>query len=262
MYTYLYTTTVQKRIEVVNILKNKLSDISDQITSYNINWFYVNRHNAVSQRCISEVLNDTIVVESYPFIKNLDQFIQKYFESDEKVLILIGPPGTGKTRLIRYMLKKLGQEECYRRSNESLGYYTVDSEVLKNDMMFMEFISSNAKLMVLEDIDFSLRDRKKGNTEMYKLLAMSDGLLQCADKKMVISTNAEITYIDPALTRDGRCFDVIDFRELTIDESNAFLEAVGSSQKVTKSYSLAELYKITKNNSISEPKKTKKRAGF
>ena len=252
LYFGIFTTSLKTLENTKELLVKTFKDIIKDVMSCNILWFYTDFRGMIKRDCVSEVLDDIIFQESYPFIENLNEFISQYESSDEKVLIMMGPPGTGKTRLVRYILRQIGKVCHNIEDNEFSLYYTTDSQVLKKDEMFISFITSRHRIMVLEDIDFSLRSRTDGNKEMYRLLATSDGLFQNMNKKMIISTNISCNDdIDPALIRPGRCFGVIEFRALTAKEGNLFLETIGSEERVTRTHTLAELYKIY--NSDKEP---------
>src|SRR5208337_3828937 len=62
-------------------------------------WQFMCEHSM--QECrVEEQLNDVVYSESYPYIENLNNYIDDYLNSNESVLLLIGQSGTGKTRLI------------------------------------------------------------------------------------------------------------------------------------------------------------------
>lgn len=149
--------------------------------------------------------------EYYPQLTiPLSEYYRQYEESDSNILVLIGPPGTGKTSFIRGLLH-------YTQSNAVVSY---NSGILESDHIFADFMSGEEKFMVLEDADAFLSSRSKsGNTVMHKFLNIGDGLLSTKGKKIVFSTNLPSTRdIDSALLRVGRCFDVLEFRRLTEQE--------------------------------------------
>ena len=157
---------------------------------------------------------------AYPWIKkDLTDYIDDYINSDASVIILIGPPGTGKTTFIKNLIHRSG-------GNAKVAY---DEKVMCDDQLFAGFIDDDSRFLIMEDADAFLQSRVDGNTMMHKFLNVSDGLISAADKKMVFSTNLpNRTDIDEALMRPGRCFDVVEFRPLTRDEAMDVIDETGA----------------------------------
>lgn len=122
-----------------------------------------------------------------------------------------------------------------------------DEKVMANDAFFASFIDDNSQFLIMEDADTFLRARADGNSMMHKFLNVSDGLISAPDKKLVFSTNIpNINDIDPALIRPGRCFDVLEFRLLSVKEAEKIvIESKGGHIPKDKEYiSLAEIFSI------------------
>jgi hypothetical protein len=157
--------------------------------------------------------------EFYPFLgSDLHTFFENYLDSDEAVLILIGPPGTGKTTFIKNLLH-FGKGDAL---------VTFDPNIMASDSLFARFIDeAEIDFLVMEDADAFLKSRTDGNQMMHKFLNVSDGLISTRGKKLIFSTNLpSINDIDDALLRPGRCFKVIEFRQLTRDEANKLNDVV------------------------------------
>ncbi len=114
--------------------------------------------------------------------------------------------------------------------------------------------------MVLEDSDAFLKSRNDGNTMMHRFLNVGDGLVTTKGKKMVFSTNLpSIRDIDSALVRPGRCFDIITFDTLTVQQANVLankLEVtlpVKPRGKEMENYSIAEVF----NQQTHKPRERK-----
>jgi ATP-dependent 26S proteasome regulatory subunit len=198
-----------------------------------IEWVYNARGDEVSMP-----LNFRAAINgAYPWLdRPIEQFIDDYLASSASVLILIGPPGTGKTTFIKNLIHRSG-------GNAKVAY---DTKVMEDDQLFASFIEeSDTKFLVMEDADAFLEARTDGNTMMHKFLNVSDGLLSAADKKLVFSTNLpSVRNIDSALMRPGRCFSTVTFRALTIPEAQVVLNEIGSNKKIDhdrSSITLAEL---------------------
>lgn len=209
---------------------------------------------------VTEEIETKLNFVNYPFINNINELINNYLSSKASILFLMGSPGTGKTKFIRYLLSK--QTDNYKSV-----YFTSDKAVIEHGLIFTEFLQSNSKIMVLEDFDFHLNSRKEGNTIMYHLLGVSDGLIQSQNKKIIISTNlSSLANIDEAVIRKGRCFDILNFRSLLWDEVVEFLKQNNSEDMIDsieeKEYSLADLYYILNTKDTKKISTKYQKAGF
>jgi len=192
--------------------------------------------------------------EMYPFLKGetLESYYDRYMESSANILLLIGPPGTGKTTFIRGLL-------AHTNSSAIVSY---DAAILDKDGFFARFIEGDESIMVLEDSDAFLKPRSDGNTMMHRFLNVGDGLVTTKGKKMIFSTNLpSIRDIDSALTRPGRCFDIVEFKPLSLFDAKKLAEKLdGSVPEVSPGkvveFSIAEIFNTQTN------KPTERKVGF
>ena len=230
--------------DMVEIIENNF----DVVTSY-IEWVY----SSDGASCNVPLNRDRLpVAEMYPFLKGetLESYYDRYMASSANILLLIGPPGTGKTTFIRGLLAH----------TSSSAIVTYDAQILEKDGFFARFIEDESNIMVLEDSDAFLKSRNDGNTMMHRFLNVGDGLVTTKGKKMVFSTNLpSIRDIDSALVRPGRCFDIITFDTLTLQQANVLankLEVTLPAKprgKEMENYSIADVF----NQQTHKPKERK-----
>lgn len=215
----------------------------DIVTSY-IEWIYSSDGNSVNVPLNRDRLP---VEEMYPFLKGerLADYYDRYMSSSANILLLIGPPGTGKTTFIRGLL-------AHRNCSAIVTY---DAGILEKDGFFARFIEDDAEIMVLEDSDAFLKSRSDGNTMMHRFLNVGDGLVTTKGKKMIFSTNLpSIRDIDSALIRPGRCFDIVTFAPLSLQDANKLADKLDAKlpQRTggdSLEYSIAEVFNEQSDNS-------------
>lgn len=177
----------------------------------------------------------------YPFMngEDINDFVKKYLESKSSILILIGPPGTSKTNFIRQLLSA---------ANESV-LLTYSEDLKKADKLFSHFYDSPEKFLIIEDADTYISARKDGNSNMKQLLNITDGLTANPDKKVIFTTNLpDISSVDPALLRPGRCYTVLQFNPLEgqdlYDAAESIDEYLADKINLNGTYTVAELYAV------------------
>lgn len=211
-----------------------------------ISWYY-NTSNGMRSKTF-DLVRQNIHNEFYPYFKEgLAPLYKSFIESKANVLILLGPPGTGKTSFIRDLL-------FHSCNDEKLSAMTTyDEEVMREDSFFIQFFESRHHFLVLEDADILLTSREKDyNRVMNKILNASDGLIS-SDKKYIFSANLmEKDRIDSALMRPGRCYDVLEFRNLYRDEAEIAAKKIGRTLTVNKSdYALTDIFNAPRDASAT-----------
>lgn len=211
-----------------------------------IEWVYSSRGDS-----ISVPLNYRPALKgAYPWLpKDINEYIDDYMNSDASVLILLGPPGTGKTTFIKNLIHRSG-------ANAKVTY---DEKVMSDDSLFAGFIEGEEKFLIMEDADAFLSSREDGNTMMHRFLNVSDGLISAKDKKLVFSTNLpSVRDVDSALMRPGRCFDVVEFRPLRRAEAEVVAAELGLVLPDGSEFTLAEMF----NEQPSGDSALNRRVGF
>jgi energy-coupling factor transporter ATP-binding protein EcfA2 len=235
--------------EIVETINNQILAEFNQL-GVMIDWVYSNDGSrfSIPLSLPSHKVTDT----SYPFIEGgVAEFVSDFAKSSENILVLMGPPGTGKSTFLKYLLQEMNAKALV----------TYDPEILHKDFLFGDFIEGDYGALIMEDADTFLESRSTGNQLMHKFLNVGDGLISTKNKKIIFSTNIESSDgIDQALLRPGRCFAVMNFRPLTRDESRLFMKEHDPEYPVENltetEYTLAELYNETRNRSV-KPKKSK-----
>ncbi len=224
--------------------KQKVLEFRDKINekfhmsgSY-IRWVYDERYG--SSVNIPLNLDQVPIQEMYPFMhEDLDSYYNRYANSTANILVLIGPPGTGKTTFIRGLLAN-------QNASATLTY---NKKSMNDDSFFVDWLESDTVYMVMEDADEHLAPRSDGNPMMSRFLSIGDGLIRMNNKKIIFSTNLpSIRDIDPALVRKGRCFDILEFRELNHEETKILCDKVNIEvPSGSMTHSIAEIFASSKN---------------
>lgn len=157
-------------------------------------------------------------------------YFEEFLKSNARVLILIGPPGTGKSTFIRTLIAKHKVQATIAYTAMTVKHPKFLSNFLseQEDDDGLEDGARTPALLVMEDSDDVIRSRELGNQLMAEFLNAADGIASNSHVKMVFSTNLPTTRdIDSALKRPGRCFDILHFRHLTAEQANAARASVG-----------------------------------
>ena len=220
-------------------LKSIAGDRLMRDQTFTIDWRFTTAGGKLHNSCFQELADPQLLDEAYPSLGvSVSAFVTAYLESPACVLILLGPPGTGKTRLVRAILAEVTR----RKSENAMVMYTADKRALASDEIFVQFITGSHDAFVIEDSDLLLKARTSGNEEMHRFLATADGVARSQGRKIIFTTNLpNVTDIDEALTRPGRCFGVRNLRNLTPDEGHALAARICGADAARLARALAAL---------------------
>jgi hypothetical protein len=250
-----YSVEIMGAPDSVSKVKQALDDIMWDKKLVKISWYYSTSRGTDSSVLHVTNLGQKIQDSYYPwFPQGVDSFIQDYFRNPASVLVLYGPPGTGKTSFLRHVMI----------SQSVNAMVTYDDKVLQKDEFFVDFLTDDEHdVLIVEDADVFLSPRDDGeNTMMSKFLNVSDGLIKIPNKKMIFTTNiTQLAKIDSALLRPGRCFEAVEFRELTATEAAHVAQVSGQADRdwdSQRAWSLAQVF----NHTDSPAPHTRHKMGF
>ncbi len=231
------TLDIYAGLKLAMDLKAKVASMFEHERLAMIKWWYVGEQGRTSSRNVYMMKPKTVLhPEFYPDMGNPYDFIDEYMSSDAAVLLLAGPPGTGKTTLLRHMIadRKLTAHVIY------------DEKLMEQDSIFQAFLfDKKSDVMIIEDADTILSPRERdGNKMMSRFLSVSDGLIKLPNKKLIFTTNInDFTNVDAALLRPGRCHAQVHTRPLNLTEAQAAAKVANLPVPTQKGeYTLAELF--------------------
>jgi hypothetical protein len=173
----------------------------------------------------------------YPYIDTGIMFDQ-FFTGAENILLLVGEPGLGKSKMSTLALKhalaypdNLPYDKL--ESNPALenqyinAVYVKSTDVLANDKFWRVMEKIQADFCIIDDLDYMLTKRDSEvvsgddqvkNAFLNQFLSFTDGV-EKHRTKFIITTNQKYTDIDTALLRKGRLFDILELRHLYKEEA-------------------------------------------
>lgn len=142
-----------------------------------------------------------------------------------RLVLVEGPPGTGKSYLLRGMMYGLEDAEFLVIPPHMLPSMVGPSLVNALFEVAEDLPDGRRVVLVLEDADECLVPRQADNVAAIStLLDLTDGLLSAVtDFRVLVSTNAKHVEIDPAIVRAGRLCRHIHVAPLNPDHANRTL---------------------------------------
>ena len=180
---------------------------------------------------------DYISSSYYPYI-DIDVMFEQFFTGDENILLLVGDPGIGKSKLSTSALKyaidnptKIPYDKLEVNPSLETQYISVafvkSTEVLANDTFWRTLERNTPDFCIIDDLDYMLTKRDAEvisvddsirNSFLNQFLSFTDGV-EKFKTKFIITTNQKYDDIDSALLRKGRLFDILELRHLKNDEA-------------------------------------------
>lgn len=159
-----------------------------------------------------------------------------------RIAIFDGPPGTGKTYMVRAILNDVKGIHVMIPSH--MVSSLADPSILPA-IIDLKDSQEDTIVFIIEDGDEVIAPRGADNMPaISSVLNLGDGILgACLDIRVVITTNAKRAEMDEAMTRPGRLISIVHIGRLEPEEATlVFQKITGTEQVLTESMTLAEIY--------------------
>lgn len=207
---YIATNNRQDITDIANIVKQCVLPARKQVVHENPGWAYVLANIPLKGLSITNVglSGIKLVRENYStdVLAAFDKTVSDLTRSDPsgRLTLLEGPPGTGKTYLVRALMNAVSNSKFVIVPPHLVASLSDPNLILT----FLNEMDSGIGpiILVLEDADTCLSQRKAENmNSISSILNLSDGIIgSLLDLRIVATTNTPASEFDPALLRKGR----------------------------------------------------------
>jgi hypothetical protein len=187
--------------------------------------------------------------------RKIENWINDFSIPNNKLVLLHGDPGSGKTNYIKYLLNRDdGLKKIY------IPPYFVQS--MADPAFFPVIRREKDSLLIIEDAEKVLinREDSSDNSIISILLNICDGIMaDVLNFKIIATFNTDEDKIDPALKRRGRMFLKHKFGPLNKEKTERLYRKLYDHTPPKEEMTLSEIY--NDENDFS-PKKEKRVMGF
>ena len=193
----------------------------------------------------------------------ISQIIDDGEKNAGKLMILSGPPGTGKSYFCRGLISSL--------KARSIVFPVSMLSALNNPALITFFAEEMDPelpfFLIIEDGDDCLVKREKGNSYISDILNLGDGLIgESLNMYILVTTNKDKLDIDDAIVRPGRLLEFLEFNKLETKQANAIYNRESGDEPTdffTEPQYLTSIYtKAAKRKTDLIKKKTRNSIGF
>ena len=170
------------------------------------------------------------------------------------IILLNGEPGTGKTYFLRHLINNVKGNYIFITPAIATHFASPD---------FISFLQDNRdSIFILEDCEDVIMSREaRMFTGIQGILNMSDGLMSdIFNGKFICTFNCDMTKVDDAILRKGRCVAVYTFDKLNKEKAQVIMDELGHDVTVSEDMTHAEIYNYKANDTSSNQRK--KKIGF
>lgn len=201
---------------------------------------------------LSENYNDDFL----PVHQKIKDWAEDFKSRNNKLVLLHGVPGSGKTNYIKYILNNIASSKKIY-----IPPYLVQS--MADPAFFPIIRREKESILIIEDAEKILinREDSSDNSVISILLNLCDGIMaDMLNFKIIATFNTDEDKIDSALKRKGRMFLKYKFDTLSEEKTKHLFEKLYGAEPPKKRMTLAEIY--NDENEFGAKKEEKKSIGF
>ena len=186
---------------------------------------------------------DCNIEENYNDDVPYDKITELIKEENEHLILLHGEPGTGKTSIIKKLIRDNPKTEFI--------YFDLNLLTSFSDGKIFDFlIEHKQQVFIIEDCEKLFIDRNNGNQFLNSMLNLTDGIIgEAFGIKFICTFNCPVNKIDKAVLREGRLSLIYEFKKLSLEKTKHLLPSA------TEPMTLAEIYNTDDNGNKNKDKK-------